>query len=121
MKDEVDVLVVDDDADTRESLALLLGDYGYRVRTAADGPSALAAVEARPPMCVLLDLGLPGMSGIELARRIRERHEPNMVIISLTGWANTERQDEAELAGVDFVLAKPLDLDRFSQLLPPLT
>jgi CheY-like chemotaxis protein len=121
MPDEVDVLVVDDDPDTRESLAMLLGDYGYRVRTAGDGPAALAAVEARPPMCVLLDLGLPGMSGIELARRIRADHEPNIVIISLTGWANTERQEQAESAGVDYVLAKPLDLKRFSQLLPPLT
>lgn len=121
MPEEVDVLVVDDDPDTRESLAMLLGDYGYSVRTAGDGPTALAAVEARAPMCVLLDLGLPGMSGIELARRIRESQEPNIVIISLTGWANTERQEQAESAGVDFVLAKPLDLERFSRLLPPLT
>lgn len=120
MADEVDVLVVDDDPDTRETLAMLLGEFGYRVRTANDGPSALAAVQAHPPMCVLLDLGLPGMSGIELARTIRSRHGDSMVLISLTGWANTERQDEAECAGVDFVLPKPLDLDRFSQLLPPL-
>lgn len=120
MADEVEVLVVDDDPDTRETLAMLLGEFGYRVRAVGDGPSALAAVDAQPPMCVLLDLGLPGMNGIELARAIRERHGTSMVLISLTGWANTERQEEAESAGVDFVLPKPLDLDRFRQLLPPL-
>lgn len=120
MAEEVEVLVVDDDADTRETLAMLLGEFGYRVRTAGDGPAALAAMDERAPMCVLLDLGLPGMNGIELARTIRERHGDNLVLISLTGWANTERQEEAESAGVDFVLPKPLDVERFSRLLPPL-
>lgn len=120
MADEVEVLVVDDDQDTRETLAMLLMEYGYRVRLASDGASALAAVDEKPPVCVLLDLGLPGMNGIELARAIRAKHGPSMVLISLTGWANTERQDEAESAGVDFVLPKPLDLERFTRLLPPL-
>ena len=120
MADDIDVLVVDDDADTRETMALLLGQFGYRARTARDAPAALAELARQPPPCVVLDLGMPGMNGIELAREIRAHHGSCMVLIALTGWANTERQEEAELAGVDFVLAKPLDMERFRCLLPPI-
>jgi CheY-like chemotaxis protein len=120
MADDVDVLVVDDDPDARESMAVLLGEFGYHARTARDANSALAELARRPPPCVVLDLGMPGMNGIELARAIRARHGCSMVLIALTGWANTERQEEAEVAGVDFVLAKPLDLQRFRALLPPM-
>jgi CheY-like chemotaxis protein len=120
MAEEVDVLVVDDDPDARESMAVLLGEFGYRARTARDAAAALAELAREPSPCVVLDLGMPGMDGIELARTIRAHHGSSMVLIALTGWANTERQEQAEMAGVDFVLAKPLDLERFRRLLPPI-
>jgi PleD family two-component response regulator len=66
------VLVVEDDEDTAASLAILLRLYGYEVEVAADGPSALRAVQASPPDVVLLDIGLPKMNGWLVAKRIRE-------------------------------------------------
>src|SRR5206468_3094891 len=70
------VLVVDDNADAAESLALLLGIGGHEARTAGDGPAALEAARVFRPGVVLLDIGLPGMSGHEVARRLRR--EPGL-------------------------------------------
>jgi DNA-binding response OmpR family regulator len=118
--DDIDVLVVDDDPDACETMAVLLDACGYRARTARDAKAALAELSRQPAPCVVLDLGMPGMDGIELARTIRERHGTGVVLIALTGWTDTERQEEAEVAGVDFVLVKPLDMNRFLRLLPPM-
>jgi DNA-binding response OmpR family regulator len=117
--DDVDVLVVDDDPDACESMAVLLGAFGYHARIARDARSALGELDRHAAPCVVLDLGMPGMNGIELARTIRARHGDGMVLIALTGWTDAERQCEAEAAGVDFVLVKPLDMERFRRLLPP--
>src|SRR5207248_2245798 len=66
------VLVVEDDAGTARTWARLLGSLGHEAEVAADGPAAVRAAEARPPDVVLLDIGLPGMSGYEAARRLRQ-------------------------------------------------
>lgn len=121
MSDVVDVLVVDDDPDVREVLSLLLEIDGYQVRQAADGIQAMEAIEEHMPMCVLLDLQMPGMDGIELARRLREREGANIVLISVTGWMDMGRHDAAERAGVDYILTKPVDPNKLRLMLPPLT
>lgn len=120
MADVVDVLVVDDDPDVREVLGLLLEADGYRVRRAADAQSALAAIDEQPAMCVLLDLEMPGMHGVELARELRAREGANLVLISVTGWQDAKQHEAAERAGVDFVLTKPLDPAKLRLMLPPL-
>jgi CheY-like chemotaxis protein len=113
-------LVVDDDPDVREVLSLLLEIDGYQVRQAGDGIQALEAIDEHMPMCVLLDLQMPGMDGIELARRLREREGANIVLISVTGWMDMGRHDAAERAGVDYILTKPVDPNKLRLMLPPL-
>lgn len=81
MAEDLDVLVVDDDPDTRETMAILLGQFGYRVRTAKDAAAALAELEREPAPCVLLDLGMPGMDGVELLRFLADEHYAAPVLI----------------------------------------
>ena len=91
------ILVVDDNVDAAKSLARLLARlYGQEVRVAHDGPEALAVAEEFRPEVVLLDIGLPGMDGNEVARRLRERPEfDGTLLVALTGWGQ-----EADLAAV---------------------
>ena len=85
------ILVVDDDHDAADSLALLLTLLGHEVRTAYDGPAALRAAHGRLPRFVLLDIGLPGMDGYEVARRLREQPGRDAVrVIALTGYGREE-------------------------------
>lgn len=120
MSEVVDVLIVDDDPAVREVLGLLLQADGYRVHMAADAASALAATDELKPLCVLLDLQMPGMDGVELARRLRQQYGADIVLISVTGWPDPKRHEDAERAGVDFVLTKPVDPAKLRLMLPPL-
>jgi CheY-like chemotaxis protein len=98
------VLVVDDDRTTAKTLALLLESWGHEVRVAHDGPEALAAARTQPPEVVFLDIGLPSMSGLEVARKLREEeHLRGAKLVAVTG-------DEGALA----VLRSR---ERFEQLL----
>jgi two-component system CheB/CheR fusion protein len=109
------VLVVEDDPDVRRSLAGLLELGGHAVRAAADGAAALDALDAGRADVVLLDIGLPGVDGYELARRIRGRPGPQPYLIALTGYGRPEDRAAATRAGFDAHLAKPFrpdDLDR---------
>jgi CheY-like chemotaxis protein len=82
------ILVVDDNVDAAESLALLLQIEGHDVRVAHDGPAALAAVDAEMPDLVFLDIGMPMMNGYDVARRLRERPGlESLVLVAVTGWA----------------------------------
>lgn len=103
------VLVVDDNEDSAVSLGMLLTARGHDVRVEHDGPSALnAALEQRPEV-VLLDLGLPGMDGCEVAERLRERPETrSAVLIAVTGFAHEEARERARNAGFDHHLVKPV-------------
>jgi CheY-like chemotaxis protein len=104
------VLIVDDNRDAASSLALLLELDGHRTIVAHDGPAALEAAEQHRPDVVLLDIGLPGMSGYEVGRRIR--HEPwgrTLTIIALTGWGQAEDRRRSREAGFDAHLVKPVD------------
>ncbi|TAL13722.1 MAG: response regulator [Aquabacterium sp.] len=83
------ILLVDDEADIRRTLAQLLGDSGYEVESAASGLEALNLVAASPPDLLLLDVLMPGIGGLEVARRVRQVH-PRIPIIFLSAHADAE-------------------------------
>lgn len=104
------VLVVDDNPDAAESLALLLRLDGHAVRVAHDGPTALAAVETEPPDVVFLDIGMPVMDGYAVARRIRQQPCLGQVrLVALTGWGQEDDRRRSQEAGFDAHLVKPAD------------
>jgi signal transduction histidine kinase/CheY-like chemotaxis protein len=112
------ILVVDDNADAAESLALLLRQRGHDVRLAGDGPGGLALAGEHPPEVVLLDLGLPGMSGHEVARRLRRQPGLNKaLIVALTGSGSDEDRELSRQCGCDHFLVKPVDWDELAGLL----
>jgi CheY-like chemotaxis protein len=112
------VLIADDNADAAESLQLWLQMAGHDAHTAADGPGALARAESLRPEIVLLDLGMPGLSGYDVARRIREAPwGRGMVLIALTGWGEEEDRQRTSLAGFDHHLTKPVPPDVVEELI----
>ena len=112
------VLVVEDHPPTAESIALLLRHAGHEAEVATDGLSAAAAAEANPPDVVLLDIGLPGIDGWQLAGRLRNLAGPKRpLIVALTGYDDEEDRRRSAEAGVDLHLAKPVDADRLERLL----
>ncbi|MCC2971924.1 PAS domain S-box protein [Massilia sp. IC2-476] len=112
------VLVVDDNGDAAESLALLLQAAGAEVRTARDGPAGLEAVRQMTPHAVLLDLGMPGMDGFEVARRLRaDPANAALVLVALTGWGQAEDRRRTQASGFDHHLTKPVDVDLLLDIL----
>jgi signal transduction histidine kinase/ActR/RegA family two-component response regulator len=112
------VLLVDDNADASASLALVLRLRGHEVATAADGPEALQLAHSFRPEVVLLDLGLPGMDGCEVARRLRGTAETAGVhLVALTGHGQEEDRRRAREAGCAAHLVKPTDLDEIERVL----
>jgi PAS domain S-box-containing protein len=110
------ILVVDDNQDAAESLAALLTLKNHAVRTAYDGPTAVQEALAVRPDVVLLDLGLPGMNGYEVAQRLRN-HEPlrDVVLIAITGWGQDEDRRRTQQIGFRHHLVKPVapaEIDR---------
>jgi CheY-like chemotaxis protein len=116
------ILVVDDNKDAADTTAILLGHSGHLVRVAYSGPEALEAVLAYRPNVVLLDIGLPGMDGYEVARRIRAIPECKGVrMIATTGYGQEADRHCSEQAGFDAHLTKPVDLKQVEELLVTLT
>jgi CheY-like chemotaxis protein len=112
------LLVVDDHPDAGEMLAVLLRCWGHDVELALDGPSALASVERRRPDLVLLDIGLPGMSGYDVAERLRSRPElRDVLLVALTGYGQPEDKLRAARAGFAHHLVKPVDPAALQKLL----
>ena len=113
------VLVVDDNLDSAESLAVLLQMAGHEVQMAHDGPSALALAREYRPEIVLLDIGLPaGMDGYEVAQRMRPDAGPaGLVLVALTGYGQDEDRRRAAQAGFDHHLVKPVDVGHLTRLL----
>jgi two-component system CheB/CheR fusion protein len=115
------VLVVEDNPDAAESLALLLRAAGHEVRVAADGPAALEAAAAFRPQVVLLDIGLPKMDGYEVARRLRRgAGRDGLLLVALSGYGQEEDRRRSRAAGFDAHLVKPADLDALQELLAEL-
>ncbi len=112
------ILVVDDNVDGAESLAMMLEFYGHEARVAHDGLQALEMARRYGPELVFLDIGLPGMNGYEVAQQFRAdpalRHT---VLVALTGWGSDEDKQRSKDAGVDYHLTKPVDVDKVTQVL----
>jgi PAS domain S-box-containing protein len=112
------VLVVDDNRDAAESMGILLKLLGADVHVAYSGAEALEALPTYRPEVVLLDIGMPGMDGHEVARRIRQQPEfQKVTLIALTGWGQDEDRRRSQTAGFDYHLIKPADVDALQALL----
>ncbi|GAB6194764.1 hybrid sensor histidine kinase/response regulator [Lysobacter xanthus] len=112
------VLVVDDNADAAESMGMVLELLGLEHRIAYDGPTALEAVETFTPDVVLLDIGMPGMDGYEVARRLRgDPAKSALRLIALTGWSQPQDRERSRAAGFDHHLSKPVDIGALQSLL----
>ena len=113
-----DVLVVEDNEDARTALCELLALGGHRVRAATDGVAGLAAVLAAPPDFALVDIGLPGLDGYEVARRVRaaENGGRHTMLVALTGYGLPEDRERALAAGFDLHLVKPVSMAALEQL-----
>ncbi|HET9642654.1 MAG TPA: response regulator, partial [Burkholderiaceae bacterium] len=115
------VLVVDDNVDAAESLAALLKPDGHEVEVVHDAQEALASVRRFEPDVVLLDIGLPGMDGYEVARRIRQAvHGVRVTLVATTGWGQQKDRDRSRDAGFDHHLVKPVDPQAIRRLLADL-
>jgi CheY-like chemotaxis protein/two-component sensor histidine kinase len=111
------VLVVDDNQDATETLQTLLESLGAEVAAAGNGRDALALFERFEPDAVLLDIGMPGMDGYEVARRIRAMPSGGVTpLIALTGWGQQEDIRRCFEAGFDHHLVKPLDVDKLWEI-----
>jgi CheY-like chemotaxis protein len=112
------VLVVDDNSDAAESLGMLLEMENCKVSVAFDGTCALEVMDTFKPDIALLDIGMPGMDGYELARRIRATPRGrNVVLVALTGWGQADDKKRAAEAGFDEHLTKPVDPDLLNRVL----
>ena len=105
----VRVVVIDDNHDAADVMALLLEEMGSVTRVAYDGASGLLAVEEFQPAVVLLDVGMPGMDGYETCRRIRRQWGPGIGVVALTGWGEEQDKRLTQQAGFDIHLTKPAD------------
>ena len=111
------VLVVEDNVDAAESLMMLLELLGHTVGIAHDGPAALEKARADVPDVMLVDIGLPGMDGYEVARSIRA--DPGLrdvFLIALTGYGGDEDRQQAIAAGFDHHLVKPVDVNELQSV-----
>jgi PAS domain S-box-containing protein len=111
------ILVVDDVSDTVQSLSEILGFWGHDVRMAQDGASALETAKAFKPDIILLDIGLPGLDGYAVARKIRADAGNTVAIISMSGYGQESDRQNARAAGIDQHLVKPVDLDYLKKML----
>ncbi|HEX6996898.1 MAG TPA: PAS domain S-box protein [Gammaproteobacteria bacterium] len=111
------IMVVDDNADGADSLARLLELMGHETVTAYDGAAALALAKSFPADVILLDLGMPGIDGFEVCRRLREQPGPAPTIVALTGWGREQDLARTKQAGFDAHLVKPVDRAALARLI----
>jgi two-component system, sensor histidine kinase len=110
--------VVEDNDDARESLRLLLESLGHRVFAAGDGPEGLALADRYRPELALIDLGLPGLDGYEVARALRASPtSKTMTLIAVTGYGQAEDRQRSKEAGFDTHLVKPVSQTLLSSLI----
>jgi phosphotransferase system HPr (HPr) family protein len=111
------ILVVDDDRDTAESMACLLRYFGHEVQIAFDGHQAIEVARRQRPRYVLLDIGLPGLNGYEVAARLRRELPGPLELIAITGFGRDEDRQRAQACGFDGFFLKPFDQDAFDSLM----
>jgi CheY-like chemotaxis protein len=109
--------MIEDDADAREVLQLALEAEGQAVAVAADGAEGLALATATRPDVVLVDLGLPGLDGYQVARQLRDALGNHVRLIAVTGYGRSEDRRRSAAAGFDEHLIKPIDVDALLLLL----
>jgi CheY-like chemotaxis protein len=114
------ILIVEDNDDAREALRMLLELDGHVVEAAAEGVQALEIVRDKDPDVALVDIGLPGIDGFEVARRARAADAKRPLLIALTGYGQPEDRRRASEAGFDSMLVKPVDPTALSDLLATL-
>jgi signal transduction histidine kinase/CheY-like chemotaxis protein len=114
-------VVVDDNVDSAQSMGMVLDLIGIENRVVFDGSAALVAIEAFRPDVVLLDIGMPGLDGYEVARRLRANPaNAQLMLIALTGWSQTQDQERSREAGFDHHFSKPIDIEALRALLATL-
>jgi CheY-like chemotaxis protein len=112
------VLIVEDNDDAREAMTLLLQEEGHDVRAASDGPRALEEVRNFTPEVVLLDIGLPGLDGYAVARKLRALPQTaGAMLVAITGYGQAEDRALSRDAGFDYHLLKPVETLRLFELL----
>ena len=112
------ILVVDDNEDSVESLAMLLGMLGHEIATSNDGESALTVAEQFRPDVAILDIGLPKVNGYDVAKQIREQDwARDIVLIALTGWGQQEHRRRSAESGFNHHLTKPVELEVLQKIL----
>jgi signal transduction histidine kinase/ActR/RegA family two-component response regulator len=112
------VLIIDDNRDAADSLHALLRDYGFPCASALDGPSGLETVTSFAPDVILLDLGLPGLDGYEVARRVRSLPDgARVLIVAVTGYGEERDRERSAAAGFDAHLVKPVDPEQLLAVL----
>jgi CheY-like chemotaxis protein len=112
------VLIADDNVEAAQALGTALAMAGHQVRTASDGEGALQAAASFAPDVVMLDIGMPGLSGYDVARRLRQ--EPSLraaYLVALTGWGSREDQQRALQAGFDVHVTKPASAEHIEHLI----
>src|SRR4051812_8801179 len=112
------ILVVDDSIDSAESMSLVLGIGGHEVRVEHNGPDALRTAAEYRPDVVLMDIGMPGMNGYEVARKMREAPQTReAALIAMTGYGRQADRDQSKAAGFNHHLVKPVDFETLHNLL----
>lgn len=112
------ILIVDDNPDSADSLGILLGIRGATVEVVHDAAAALQLLQGFNPAVVLLDLGMPGMDGFELAVRIRQQPQfKDVVLVAQTGWGTQEYRRRSRDVGIDHHLVKPVEFESLVSLL----
>jgi CheY-like chemotaxis protein len=113
----LDILIVEDNHDGADSLALLLQHHGHRTRVAYTGPAGLRSALDDPPDVVLCDINLPGQNGLSIARRLVDGLPVKPLLIAITAIRSDELADQATAAGFDYFMAKPVDPGELCELL----
>ncbi|HTI36423.1 MAG TPA: ATP-binding protein [Vicinamibacterales bacterium] len=112
------ILIVEDNGDARELLSEALASKGHEVRTASDGPAAFHVLEEWQPDVALLDIGLPGMTGHDVARRVRANPQlRHVALVALTGWGQEKDRRLSADSGIDHHLTKPVDPEQLERVL----
>jgi len=111
------VLVVDDNRDSADVLAMLLRHMGHEVETAYDGNEALERAATFEADFILLDIGMPALNGYDAARTLRAHRPQGLTLVAVTGWGQDEDRRRSREAGFDAHLIKPVDLHALTQLL----